>query len=155
MYDKRYTEDQIKSIRWWAGAKMFVVMSILCWGVARFTFSIAYNDGYTDGYHASYLPELPKKEEAPVAKSMRLEIQPIPETNLTSQKINHPGCWKCQLRNGVNWIIKYWFICFLALACLAFYMFSTYPRRNVAKVKGERNVIIQSHSGLYPPDTPI
>jgi hypothetical protein len=120
MYDKRYTPDQIKRERWWAGFNMFFIMALLCWGIGKVT----YKTGYHDGYRAHMLGAGAMQQEQPVEYKVQkasFEIEVISEANLSSQQINHPGCWKCQLRNGVNWIIKYWMfgLAFLVLLFLA------------------------------------
>lgn len=140
MYEKRYTPKQIKRERWWAGFNMFVIMALLCWGVGK----VAYISGYDQGYHEGrFLVPASERTSYHVQKAS-FEIEVIAEPS------NLPE-WKQML----NWILQYWFVGCIAVAIWAFYMFATYPRRNVAKVKGEGNVIIQSHSGLYPPDKPI
>jgi len=140
MYDKRYTPEQIKRERWWAGFNMFVIMALLCWGVGK----VAYISGYDQGYHEGrFLVPATEKTSYQVQKAS-LEIEIISEPDDLPE-------WKQML----NFILSYWIFGWIAIAFLAIYKAATYPRRNVAKVKGERNVIIQSHSGLYPPDTPI
>ena len=115
MYDKRYSNQQIKRIRQGSSASMFFVMLLLCVGVGKVAYWMGHQNGYIEGYNgrmnddvvnpvSSFVPASPK------AMAARLDITPIPEPGFNSQQINHPGCWKCQLRNSVNWILKYWFV---------------------------------------------
>ncbi len=116
---------------------MFLCMAFLAFAIGKVAYTIGYDNGYND--HSAGVEQPNYK----VAKSS-FEIEKLPEPGEVPE-------WKKML----NFLLKYWFVGCVAVAIWAFYMAATYPRRNVAKVKGEGNVIIQSHSGLYPPDRPI
>ncbi len=74
MYDKRYSNKEIKRIRQWASGSMFFVMFLLCIGVAKAAYWVGHQDGYSDGYQArlfedvkpvsSFAPAAPKQQSA-------------------------------------------------------------------------------------------
>lgn len=51
MYDKRYSNAEIKRIRQWASTSMFFVMLLLCIGVGKVAYWIGHQNGYVEGYN--------------------------------------------------------------------------------------------------------
>ena len=75
MYDKRYSNKQIKRIRQWASGSMFFVMILLCVGVGKVAYWIGHQNGYIEGYNgrmnddvvnpvSSFVPAAPKQPSA-------------------------------------------------------------------------------------------